>query len=97
MIYEIGTGLVATEIGSLFDVATFSFSPNGKFFVVGSTGGAVSIWSLPDDVIENIQRVLSQLQVNSEFWSAYPIFIKNSYIDETKREVGMKEDDYLSQ
>jgi len=44
-------------------------------------------------------RVLSQLQVNSDFWSAYPIFIKNTYLQEqeNKREVGAREEDMLSQ
>ena len=80
VIYELGTGLVAAEIGSLFDISTFSFAPNGWFFVAGSKGGCVSIWAMSDDIVSNIQRVMSQMDVNSDFWSAYPIFIKNSYI-----------------
>jgi len=59
IIYEIGTGLVSTELSSLFDVSSFTFSPNGWFFVVGSTNGSVSIWALPEDMIENVQRVLA--------------------------------------
>jgi len=59
VIYEIGTGLIAAEISSLFDISVFSFCPNGKLFVAGSTNGAVSIWAMSDDIVNNIQKVLS--------------------------------------
>ena len=59
IIYEIGTGLVAAEISSLFDISTFSFCPNGKLFVAASKRGCVSIWAISDDICGNIQRVLA--------------------------------------
>ena len=39
LFYEIGTGNLASEISSLFELSSFSFSPNGKFFVAGSKSG----------------------------------------------------------
>lgn len=83
--YEIGTGMQAAEISSLFSVRVFSFSPNGKFFVAGSETGCVSIWALTENMNGNIARVLAQIEIKPDFWSAYPIFIKNEYIEELNR------------
>ena len=83
--YELCTGAMAAEISCLFDISAFSFSPNGKFFVAGSKGGCVSIWAVADDLVGNIARVLAQLEMNPSFWTAYPIFIKNQYIDDLRQ------------
>lgn len=56
--YELGTGLIAAEINSLFDISTFSFCPNGKLFVAASKSGCVSIWAISDDIINNILKVM---------------------------------------
>ena len=87
LFYELGTGLLAGEISCLFDVCSFSFSPNGQYFVAGSMGGSVSIWSLSQDMIGNISRVLNQMDLKPDFWSAYPIFIKNDFIEEREQAV----------
>lgn len=52
--YELGTGNMAAEISSLFDVGCFSFSPNGRYFVAGSQAGSVCIWALAEDIASNI-------------------------------------------
>lgn len=39
LFYEVGTGNLASEISSLFEISSFSFSPNGRFFVAGSKHG----------------------------------------------------------
>lgn len=54
IIYELGTGLISSEISSLFDISTFSFCPNGKLFVAASKNGCVSIWAMSDDIVGNI-------------------------------------------
>lgn len=77
--YELGTGLLATEISCLFDISAFSFSPNGKFFVVGSKTGTVSIWAIGETLSNNIQKILTAMEVKPDFWSAYPLYVKNSY------------------
>ena len=80
--YELCTGVMSAEISCLFDISAFAFSPNGKFFVAGSRGGCVSIWAVADHLVGNISRVLAQLEMNPNFWSAYPIFIKNQYVED---------------
>jgi hypothetical protein len=82
LFYEIGTGLLASEISSLFTISSFSFSPNGKFFVAGSKSGCVSIWAIGDNLFGNITNFLKTIEVQRDIWSSYPLYIKNEYIDE---------------
>jgi hypothetical protein len=35
--YEIGTGLAAAEILSIFDISTMSFSTDARYLALGST------------------------------------------------------------
>lgn len=37
LMYEIGTGLAAAEILSIFDISKISFSTDGRYLSIGST------------------------------------------------------------
>ena len=37
LMYEIGTGLAAAEILSIFDISTMSFSTDARYLALGST------------------------------------------------------------
>jgi WD40 repeat protein len=55
MMYEIGTGLPAAEISSIFDITEMKFSPDGKFLSLGSNQGAVSVWSMSLNLHSNLK------------------------------------------
>jgi len=44
--YEIGTGMPAAEICSVFEISEMQFSSDGRFLSLGSTSGAVCVWSM---------------------------------------------------
>ena len=46
LMFEIGTGMPAAEIASVFEIATMRFSPDGRYLALGSTHGAVAVWSM---------------------------------------------------
>ena len=50
MMYEIGTGLPAAEICSVFDISKMAFSSDGRFLSLGSSGGAISVWSMANNI-----------------------------------------------
>lgn len=75
LFYEVGTGSLASEISCLFEISSFNFSPNGKFFVAGSKHGCVSIWAIG----ERLQSIMS---LSPSIWASYPLYIKNEYMQE---------------
>lgn len=75
LIYEIGTGNLASEISSLFEISSFSFSPDARFLVAGSTSGCVSIWA----VGEKLQNIMS---MPPDIWLNYPLYIRNEYTEQ---------------
>jgi DUF1009 family protein len=52
--YEIGTGLAAAEILSIFDISQMNFSTDGRYLSLGSTQGSVSVWALGDHLFFNV-------------------------------------------
>jgi hypothetical protein len=46
--YEIGTGLAAAEILSIFNISSMKFSNDARYLTLGSTHGSVSVWALGD-------------------------------------------------
>lgn len=43
--FEIGTGLAAAEIQSVFDITKIEFSADCRYLAMGSSSGSVSIWA----------------------------------------------------
>lgn len=54
LMYEIGTGLAAAEILSIFDISQMNFSTDGRYLSLGSTQGSVSVWALGDHLFFNV-------------------------------------------
>lgn len=75
MMYEIGTGLPAAEICSVFDITQMQFSPDGRFLSLGSSTGAVSVWSMSNTLYQNVSQVMEAMKISSDFWFNYPIFL----------------------
>ena len=76
--YEIGTGLAAAEILSIFNISSMKFSNDARYLTLGSTHGSVSVWALGDHLYQNVKSVLEAVNVTKDFWYNYPIFIPNS-------------------
>jgi len=52
-----------------------AFSPDGKYLSLGSTNGAVSIWSMSNSLYQNVKQVLEGIKLQPDFWFNYPIFL----------------------
>lgn len=75
LMFEIGTGIAAAEIKSVFEVASMQFSEDGKYLSLGSTKGAVCVWALGHHLHQNVKQVLDSMKIQSDFWYNYPIFL----------------------
>lgn len=45
---ELDTGKLVAEIGCLFKIQCVEFSPDGKYLVLASDLGSISLWALSD-------------------------------------------------
>jgi WD40 repeat protein len=75
LMFEIGTGMPAAEIASVFEIATMRFSPDGRYLALGSTHGAVAVWSMGNHLHQNVRQILDYMAASPEFWYNYPIFL----------------------
>ena len=75
LMFEIGTGIAAAEIKSVFEISTLGFSEDGRYLSLGSTKGSVCVWALGDHLFQNIKQVLDSVALQPDFWSNYPIFL----------------------
>ena len=75
LMYEIGTGLAAAEILSIFDISQMNFSTDGRYLSLGSTQGSVSVWALGDHLFFNVQQVMEAASKTKGFWYNFPIFL----------------------
>jgi hypothetical protein len=66
--YEVGTGLLAAEIESTFDITKVSFSSNGRYLCLGSKQGCVSVWTLGNHLHEQVSRILEHMSLDKDFW-----------------------------
>jgi hypothetical protein len=55
LMYEIGTGIPAAEICSVFEITEMKFSCDGRYLSLGSTSGAISVWSMGNHLYQNIK------------------------------------------
>lgn len=46
LMYEVGTGLAAAEILSIFDISQMKFSSDARYLSLGSSLGTISVWAL---------------------------------------------------
>ena len=73
--FEVGTGLAAAEIKSIFNIEKMSFSSDGRHLALGSSKGTVSIYSVGDHIFQNMKQVIDAMVIENDFWSNYPIFL----------------------
>ena len=55
MMYEVGTGMPAAEICSVFEIAKMKFSPDGRYLSLGSSSGAISVWVMGNHLYQNVK------------------------------------------
>lgn len=48
--FEVGTGIAAAEIKSIFEISQVKFSSDAKYLSLGSKSGAVCVWALGDHI-----------------------------------------------
>lgn len=48
LMFEIGTGIAAAEIKSVFEISSLAFSEDGRYLSLGSTKGSVCVWAVGD-------------------------------------------------
>jgi len=75
-IYECGTGKKASELMRSDVVAkpsAVSWSKDGRFIIVGSQNGVLSVWKIPKQLSDNISNILQRLQTHPDFWDKFPI------------------------
>ena len=53
--YEIGTGLPAAEVTSVFEISQMKFSPDGRYLSLGSSSGAISVFSMVNNLHQNVK------------------------------------------
>lgn len=63
LMFEIGTGLAAAEIKSVFEVASMQFSEDGKYLSLGSNKGSVCVWALGNHLYQNVKQVLDSMKL----------------------------------
>jgi len=78
LMYEVGTGMPAAEICSVFEISEMRFSCDGRFLALGSTSGAISVWSMGNHLHQNVKQVLDAMRLSNDFWFNYPIFLPDS-------------------
>jgi len=85
LIFEIGTGMPAFEIRSVFEVSSMQFSENGKYLALGSSHGAVEVFPVDPELHQNVKQVLDSMKIQPDFWYNYPIFLPNYDVVSTQK------------
>jgi len=75
IVLEVGTGEIAAEINNICDISSFDFSKDGRYFVLSSTKGTVTVWAINGTMRENIMQVLDSMALNPDFWNNYPLYL----------------------
>lgn len=78
-VFEIGTGKKASELGRLENVSVnaVKWSHDGRYLLIGSLSGVLTVWRLPKVFIGSIHEMLSSMQTNPFIWQDYPIELAN--------------------
>ena len=77
LMYEVGTKKVAAEVHSIFDIASMSFSADGRYLALGSQKGSVSVWALGDHLFRAVHEVIERMKATPDFWCNYPIYLSD--------------------
>ena len=77
IIFEIGTGNVASCINYINPVNKMIFDNGGNYLIIAGKKGEISLWKLPENMIYNIKSVLNEMKSNPNFWDDYEIKYDN--------------------
>ena len=88
LMYEVGTGNVASEVHSIFDITTMEFSADGRYISLGSSRGAVSIWALGDHLFKAVHEVIERMKERKDFWCNYPLYLPDHQATASKKMSG---------
>lgn len=63
LMYEIGTGMPAAEVASIFEVSQVRFSHDGQYLALGSTNGGVCVWSMGSHLHQNVKQIIDAMKM----------------------------------
>ena len=78
IIFEIGTGNVASCINYINPINKMIFDNEGNFMIIAGEKGEMSLWGLPTTMTDNIKNVLNEMKLNPFFWDDYEIKYDNT-------------------
>jgi len=87
-LFEVGTGRKSSSLGRLppsFSPGACQLTGDGRFMLMGSTSGVLSVWRLPNALTANILDMLENLQHNPDFWLQFPINLPRKSIKVPER------------
>ena len=87
MLYELGTGKLASELGRLDDIcagAAARWSNDGKHLLLGASSGVLTVWRVPKVLLGSVHDMLASMQGNPYIWQEYPIDLPNKALAREK-------------
>ena len=78
VVYEVGTGEVAAEMGRIAAGQQVYFSFDGKLIAVTGQNGEIEVWRLPEVISFNVEKMLSR--GDEDVWDKFPILYQNTTI-----------------
>ena len=73
IIFEIGTGNVASCVNYINPINKMIFDNEGNYLIIAGEKGELSLWKLPENMIYNIKNVLNEMREIPNFWDDYEI------------------------
>ena len=78
IIFEIGTGNVASCVNYINPINKMIFDNDGNYLIIAGIKGELSLWKLSENMTYNIQNILKEMKVNPFFWDDYEIVYDNT-------------------
>lgn len=78
VVYEVGTGEIAAEMGRIATGQQVYFSFDGKLVAITGENGEIEVWRLPEVVRFNVEKMLSR--ADEDVWDKFPILYQNTTI-----------------
>ena len=75
--YEFGTGKMLNTLDSCFKISNYSFSSDGRFIIISSESGSVTIWQNMKEMRDNIINILTEMKLSNNFWDMFIIEYSN--------------------
>ena len=78
IIFEIGTGNVASCVNYINPINKMIFDNDGNYLIIAGIKGELSLWKLSENMTYNIQNILKEMKANPFFWDDYEIVYDNT-------------------